>query len=91
MIQLLVRDSHRGRAEKAARKTGEALERNSLSQGVRILGPAPAPFERLRGKWRFQLLVRGPSGARVRGLVRSVMAELAGSKTVVDVDPLELL
>jgi primosomal protein N' (replication factor Y) len=91
MVQLLIRDGHRGRAEKTARQIGEALERHPLSQGVRVLGPAPAPFERLRGKWRFQLLLRAPSGARVRALVRSVMGEFASSKTVVDVDPLELL
>jgi primosomal protein N' (replication factor Y) len=91
MVQLLVRDGHRGRAKEAARKLGEVLVTNPLASGVRILGPAPAPFEKLRGKWRFQLLVRAPSGSRVRALVRAATAELAASKVVVDIDPIELL
>ncbi len=69
MIQLLSRDGNRERAAATLRTIAEALRRSPLSQGVRILGPAPAPFERLRGQWRFQLLVRGDTSRRLRELV----------------------
>ena len=29
---------------------------------TRILGPAPCPFARLKGKYRFQIQVQGPDG-----------------------------
>ena len=49
--------------------------------GVRVTGPAPAPFERLRGEWRFQLLVRATSGAAVRRAVASLSADISFSRT----------
>ncbi|MDH3255202.1 MAG: primosomal protein N' [Acidobacteriota bacterium] len=91
MVQLLVRGTHRQRTEEEARTLGQKLESHPLARGLRILGPSPAPFERLRGKWRFQLLLRGRSGRRVRSLVRDVAGEGAGSQLVIDVDPQELL
>src|SRR5260370_31790514 len=42
----------------ARRVRERALVAHPLSRGVRLTGPAPAPFERLRGEWRFQLLAR---------------------------------
>jgi primosomal protein N' (replication factor Y) len=58
---------------------------------VRILGPAPAPFERLRGQWRFQLLLRGDSSRHLRTLIRSAMPSKLSADVVIDVDPYELL
>jgi primosomal protein N' (replication factor Y) len=93
MVQLMVRDANRSRAEQRARRLGDSLLRHPRGKDVRILGPAPAPFEKLRGQWRFQILLRAPSGGDVRQLVREVLESesSAGGRTVVDVDPLELL
>lgn len=87
VVQILVRDRQRERGEERAREIARRLDRPA---GVRILGPAPAPFERLRGQWRFQILVRGPSGKRLRQIVREAVPE-PGSDVVLDVDPYELL
>jgi primosomal protein N' len=58
---------------------------------VRISGPAPAPFERLRGKWRYQILLRHRSGRQLRDLVTRALEGRSYRDLVVDVDPLELL
>jgi len=91
MIQLLVRDRNRQRGAERLAALASALERHPAAAGVRILGPAPAPLEKLRGTWRFQLLLRGPSGSRLRHLVREVVGEQHGADLVVDVDPQDLL
>ncbi|MCP4204726.1 MAG: primosomal protein N' [bacterium] len=96
MVQLLVRDSHRERAAQTAERVAHELGRRAPGVGergaeIRVIGPAPAAFERLRGKWRFQILVRGPSASRVRRLVQASLPERATSEIVVDVDPMELL
>ncbi len=61
---------------------------------ARILGPAPAPFARLRGKYRFQVQVQGADGERLRSAVRAATADLQPPEEVewiVDVDPLDML
>jgi len=64
-----------------------------LPHGVRVRGPAPAPIERIRGAWRWQLLVTAPS----RDLLREVLARIETAtparsvRTVIDVDPLSTL
>ena len=67
------------------------IERGGLHGGVRITGPAPAPFERLRGEWRFQLLLRAPSGAAVRRAVAAALGDRPAGEISADVDPYHLL
>jgi primosomal protein N' (replication factor Y) (superfamily II helicase) len=62
--------------------------------GARVLGPAPCPFARLRGKYRFQIQVHGPAGEKLRAAVAEATAELAPPNDVqwiVDVDPVDML
>jgi primosomal protein N' (replication factor Y) len=91
MIQLLLRDTDRERGAASLDEIAGRLRAHPLAAGLRILGPAPAPFERLRGRWRFQLLLRGPSGSRLRSLVREVVGQAAPAELMIDVDPYDLL
>jgi primosomal protein N' (replication factor Y) (superfamily II helicase) len=64
------------------------------AEGMRVLGPAPAPIERLRDRWRFHVQIQGPDGGRLRQLVRNALQDLATPDRVawiVDVDPVEML
>ena len=84
----------------ATERVAEALAaaaRAAAAKGVEILGPAPAPLERLRGRFRWQLLLRGSSGASIRSAARAAsdatrrQARAAGVRVVVDVDPYSML
>ncbi len=91
MVQLLAQHRQRQRAEAGLRETARQLLAHPLAADARVAGPAPAPLEKLRGKWRFQILVRGASGTRVRRLVREVLAEHPNPDVTVDVDPYNLM
>ena len=91
MIQILLRDTNKRRGESHILEISQQIEDHPLAQGIRISGPAPAPFERLRGKWRFQLLLRHRSGNRLRELVAATLPKSGASDLVIDVDPYELL
>ena len=55
---------------------------------------APAPLEKLKGNYRFQLLLRGRSAQKLSRAVRAVLAKLtlpADVLVAVDVDPLQLM
>jgi len=72
-----------------------AVARKHLPEGG-VLGPAPAPLSKLRGRYRWHLLLRGRPGAGLHGRVQLVLAEAerlpaAGVRFEVDVDPLDML
>ena len=62
---------------------------------VRVVGPAPAPLARLRGRYRFQVLLR----ARERRALRSSLLALVPlrdrlggqNRIVIDVDPVQMM
>jgi primosomal protein N' (replication factor Y) len=59
-----------------------------------LLGPAPCPIERLRGRFRWHLLLREKEGARLTRLVGYVARHAPVPSTVrlvIDRDPVQLL
>jgi primosomal protein N' (replication factor Y) (superfamily II helicase) len=84
----------REQAESAAAKVAGALAGSLGSANAVVLGPTPALVERVRGRHRFQLLVRGTFEPDAPGaMVRSARESLAGAKQIDlqwDVDPIAL-
>jgi primosomal protein N' len=61
---------------------------------VRILGPAPCAFPKLKGLHRFHLQLLGPDGDQLRAAVRSATEDLKPPEKVqwiVDVDAVEMM
>ena len=70
------------------KKKGEA----GPGGGVRLMGPAPAPIDRLRGKYRWQLLLKGSDAGKLHSLCERIVNDkrdfLVGkAQLAVDVDP----
>ena len=81
-------------AKRFARRLAEAARRLA-GPGVQILGPAPAPLAKLRGRLRFQVLVLA-DGTRAIQAVAHPLTEVieqapAGVRAVLDVDPVSML
>ena len=91
MAQLLVRDKNRDNAHRRMSELAHDLAAHPLARTVRLSGPAPAPFERLRGLWRFQLLLRTPDGRDLHRLLRDVLPVNPPWDLTVDIDPQHLL
>ena len=96
MIRLVIRgpleETTREFAGHVAGQLEAALKEEQTE--ARVLGPAPAPFARLRGKYRFQIQLQGPDGEKLRTAVAQATAELQPPQDVqwiVDVDPLSML
>ncbi|MDH5197822.1 MAG: primosomal protein N' [Gemmatimonadota bacterium] len=82
----------------AAVEVGEWLERvvTARSLPVEILGPAPAPLARIKGRWRWHLLLRTREPRRLGPLLRYAArrAPHAGGgavRLILDRDPVALL
>lgn len=79
-------------AEQVADSLRDAVEQQQLQ--ARVLGPAPAPLAKLRGKFRFHILVRAEDLDPLRTLAREITGSLRPPEEVqwvVDIDPLDML
>jgi primosomal protein N' (replication factor Y) len=92
MIALLFRGVQLAHVERAAIECGRMLEEAVKPiPDTRIQGPAPAPIARIKGVWRYQILLRSPHRAPLRRAVESVMRKWKGVDLVIDVDPINIL
>ena len=100
LVRLLLQGKDEERVWSRARDLRARL--TPLPGGITMLGPASAPYERLRGRWRVHLLVRSSrekdaGGRRLHGLIaRRVPTSWLershrGVRLKVDVDPVALL
>ena len=82
--------AHAAKLAAVGRATPDALGRR-----VEVLGPAPAPIARLRGRFRFRVLLR----AKDRGPLRAVVERVAAARealdrqvrAAIDIDPVSML
>lgn len=73
---------------------GDALREQARKEGVDVLGPAPAPLSMLRGRKRFNCLVKSDDWARVRAVYAAMAAANPDPRQVrasLDLDPLSTL
>ena len=70
MIRLVLRGPEHETTQEFAAYVGKRLAAalEGLKVQARVLGPAPAPFAKLRGLYRFQIQVQGPDGDAMRRL-----------------------
>src|SRR5262249_22058889 len=92
---IMVTDRDPGRAAGMAREISEFLD-GMRSNSVRILGPAPAPLERIKRVHRHQLLIKSSSRATLHQLLEGLQRYIEEKKigptaVIIDVDPLSLL
>src|SRR5438093_57864 len=92
---IMVADRDQGRAADTAREIGEYLD-SLRSNAMRILGPAPAPLERIKRMHRQQLLIKSSSRASLHhllGRLRQYIEDrkFGSTRVFIDVDPVSLL
>ena len=92
---VMVTDRDPSRAATLARDVGEFLD-SLRSNAVRILGPAPAPLERIKRVHRHQLLIKSSSRTTLHQMLEKLQAyieekKIGATKVLIDVDPVSLL
>jgi len=93
---LLVRHKDAARALRTAQHLRNSLNQANKDLSCRILGPAPAPFARLRGESRIQLLIKSRSRKQMRAVIDEAMTnfETAGGdvrSVAVEIDPVSMM
>jgi primosomal protein N' (replication factor Y) len=83
-------------AERAAKALRSQVG-DAKIDAMRVLGPAPAPIERLRGRYRWQVVVRSTEAAAMRAALASMQRQLGdrdardGVLVGIDLDPVNML
>ena len=88
LVRLEVRDRDEKTAESKARTYAAALQgwiKNEGYRSTRIVGPTPPYFAKLRGEYRWQLLIKGPDP------VKLVRDHPPGPEWTIEVDPPTIL
>jgi primosomal protein N' (replication factor Y) len=93
---LLSRHQDQARALATAQQLKKALTDANRDHACRILGPAPAPFGRLRGEHRIQLLVKSRGRKQMRAVIDQALTEMekAGQDlraVSLEIDPVSMM
>ena len=93
---LLVRHKDPARARDTAQQLRNFLTEANDDHSARILGPAPAPFARLRNEHRIQILMKSRSRKQMRAVIDEAMRkfEEAGGDTravTLEIDPVSMM
>ena len=100
MARLVLRGPKAERVRALAGKLGAVLAETAgerAHRGVTVLGPAPAPLERLRGKTRWHVLLKAREAGPLQRFLDAALARfrqahrLGSCDLVVDVDPVNLM
>ena len=88
-------DEQKAQAVAAALAGVAAAHPAARDRVVRVLGPAPAPIARLRGRWRFRVMLRSPDRRALRAVAAAIAARIdegiAPARATIDVDPVAML
>jgi primosomal protein N' (replication factor Y) len=96
MIKVELRSADEKIAGEAAAVARNRIRSLMKDKETTLLGPAPSPLARVRGRYRFQLLLLSPRREVIRMLAaeaRKIVEEKFGRKcrVIVDVDPVNLM
>ncbi len=89
LLLALFADMDLAKAHRAAGEAFTALLSSPVASNVKLLGPAPAPLERLKGHWRYHIVVKAEKREAIAEAAR-VLAALPDPPRL-DVDPQNLL
>ncbi len=96
MIRIVIRGENEANTLRFATDMAAKLKEKKADPSLRFraLGPAPAPFAKLRGFFRFHLHLHAVNGDWLRDRVREVTLALKTPREIqwiVDVDPVDML
>jgi len=82
---------------RAAEAVAKSLAQDSTPEGIRVLGPAPAPIERIKQRYRWQVMIKSRELKPMRAAIAAMRAAVGPSAErddiylAIDIDPVRML
>jgi primosomal protein N' (replication factor Y) len=96
-VNILAQDTKLEKAAKVAKQIGDFLVTvDAARQGIKVLGPNPAPLARIKGRYRIQFLLKATSRARLNAALHALVVDcdrrgISPRSMMMDVDPVNLM
>ena len=96
IVKLILSGLHREDGQASVERLGKIARDAAAGLGglaVEVVGPAEAPLSRIKGRYRWQLLIKGRDSRVLHDLVREILARTAGEPIdiKIDVDPVNFM
>ncbi|MNJ91187.1 Primosomal protein N' [compost metagenome] len=99
LVSFRIQGPHLGRVEEAAgllaRRAHALKQQIPQYAAIEVLGPAEAPLSKLRGQFRFHLLLKAPNNGVINPFSKQLLGDQGwlpnGIKILTDIDPMSLL
>ena len=97
LLSVRIDAGNEGAARRVAAQLANLARHHPAATGGRIavLGPAPAPIPRLRGRFRYRVMLRSPDRKALRAVAAALAARIddgvSPARASVDVDPVNML
>ena len=97
LAMVRIEGEHPEAVERIASRAAEALSVDAKPESMRVLGPAPAPIERIRKRYRWQVMVKSANIAPMRAALAAMRAKVAEHARresvylIIDIDPVSML
>ncbi len=84
-----------GRAKAKIEKVAETMRAFLEKEEIEFLGPCPCPFARIRGKYRYHVILKNENLSYIREILDKKLSSLfngiQGIRGIVDVDPMQTM
>jgi len=97
LANLVFQDEDEQKALNTARRAAVCLQDMGVffkTGDVQFLGPAPAPLHKLRGRYRYQMLLKAIDMERLNQTVRDLqecLADTGSTQVIYDVEPMDMM
>jgi primosomal protein N' (replication factor Y) len=94
LLRVIIGAEDKSLAQRNAAILAEQAAQICPSLDIAMLGPAPAPVEKVRSYWRYHILFKAPSGAKLQSLMYRLKRDSDAAKSVrviFDLDPQDML
>jgi primosomal protein N' (replication factor Y) len=94
LLRVIVGAEDKAVASSIASIIAQRAQASCDALGISLLGPAPAPVEKVRNYWRFHILFKAQSAAKLQSLMHRLKCEVSAERNariVFDLDPQDML
>jgi primosomal protein N' (replication factor Y) len=94
LLRVIISASERSVALESAARIADTAQTLKERLSIQILGPAPAPIEKIRTLWRYHIIMRSPSTSSLQHAMKQlkkIFYSTADLRVSYDLDPHDML
>ena len=90
LVNIVLRAKREDRVIKAASSLADSLRTQGAKKGIEVVGPAPLPVQKVRGEFRWSILLKGANTSELHTILKNMpnrYNRIEGVALSIDIDP----